>query len=368
MKKRSMKSLAVLLAIVCLMSIALTACGNTSENPGNDTQHPESQTPTTQTPTTQTPTTQPHPTQPPADETTEWPFELFASDLPDGYKKVNEQTGTVVEELYTTYAYDNDGVAGEAMEARMYVYLPYDYDESQQYDVLYLMHGGGEAEGYWFGMDKYAEGGEKYNKAQHYCTNMLDNMFANGDCANVIIVTPTTNNNGTDKFPYELNNDIIPYIESKYSTYAAGDVSTENLIATRDHRAFAGFSMGSITTRNVWQKSLEYIAYLGNYSGFDPNEEGSVDNILALMNEGGAYADYELKYWFNATGDLDTAERDHLDHYARILEGGSSFLQEGEDYMNGDNCIMVDKPGFGHAYNGWVVDLYNSLLVFFKVP
>lgn len=93
------------------------------------------------------------------------PFERFVYDLPKGIKKANEHAGTVTQEDYTTYVYDENGVPGEAISATLYVYTPYGYDSSKEYNILYLMHGGGDNQGYWFGMAEYAEGGEKWSKA-----------------------------------------------------------------------------------------------------------------------------------------------------------------------------------------------------------
>lgn len=76
----------------------------------------------------------------------------------------------------------------------------------------------------------------------------------------MIVVCPTYNNESdtessdyslalelTDNYHNELINDLIPAVESTYSTYAA-DTTPDGLRESRDHRAFCGFSMGSVTT------------------------------------------------------------------------------------------------------------------------
>lgn len=309
-------------------------------------------------------------------EEAESPFQVFVYDLPKGYKKANDNAGTVTEEKYTTYKYDENGVAGEPIEATLYVYTPYGYDETKEYNILYLMHGGGDNEAYWFGMKEYAPGGEKYSKAQQkYTVNVLDNMIANGVCGDVIVVTPTFYNNfnatgDLARFMYEMKNDIIPTVEAKYATYAKGDVSPENLIATRDHRAYSGLSMGSMTGfEAIWGGCVDYISWIGNFSGFagpgdQVDRDGAAQKLVDKKN--GEFAPYAINYWYNGTGTKDSAEPDHVAGYAIILEKGASFLQEGEDLAKGDNCILVNKPEKGHAYNGWIVDLYNVLNVFFK--
>ena len=157
--------------------------------------------------------------------------ELWA--VPEKYDAVEcPEKGTLERVEYATKAYATDG---RAVTKSAYVYLPYGYDESQEYDILYLMHGTGDDEAYW--LEEYS-----YNKT------MVDNLIYYGDIRPLIIVTPTfyTEDDCADNldeltysFRDELRLDLMPYIESRYSTYAqtADDVGFE---ASRDHRAFAG--------------------------------------------------------------------------------------------------------------------------------
>ena len=304
-----------------------------------------------------------------AEETAESPYSIFVYDLPKGIKKPNEQAGTVTEEHYSTFVYDDNGNPGEPVDAVLYVYTPYGYDPAKQYNVLYLMHGGGEQVGFWFGVGDYAKGGPLYNKAQATtAVNLIDNRIASGECEPLIVVTPSFVTNETKNFKYELRNDILPAVEAKYASFAGGDVTPEGLRASREHRAFAGFSKGSMTTIfSAWDGCFDCFAYIGNLSGMDPFDEGIVESILAKMAEGGVYAGLKMKYWYNGNGTEDTAEADHLRNYAKMLDLGGEMWQEGEHYESGDNCIMVDKPGKKHNHASWMVDLYNMLNVFFKV-
>ncbi len=91
-------------------------------------------------------------------------------------------------------------------------------------------------------------------------------MIEKGLIKPVLMVAPTYVVPGKDEFwaaanfSYELNNYLIPAFESAYKTYAQ-DVTPEAIQATRTHRAFAGFSMGALCTWNVFQNSLDQIAY-----------------------------------------------------------------------------------------------------------
>ena len=161
------------------------------------------------------------------------------------------------------------------VEKDLYVYLPYGYDESKDYNVIYLMHGGGEDEKYWLTEERMGKG----------TVALLDRMVDKGEMEPTIIVCPTfySFEGGSSRkaitvlgqlrwrqvvFWQELRNDVIPLIETTYHTYAHGDVSEENLKATREHRGFAGFSMGSATSlQSAFIHCFDIMAYIGSYSG-----------------------------------------------------------------------------------------------------
>ena len=94
-----------------------------------------------------------------------------------------DQQGTLEEFSYTARAYaleEAEGTGEEiVVEKKAQVYLPYGYDESKEYNILYLMHGGGETYTYWLidmGMTT---------------RNVLDDMIKDGKCDPVIVVAPT---------------------------------------------------------------------------------------------------------------------------------------------------------------------------------
>lgn len=366
MKKQSIVFIAMMLVIACVMSIGLIACsaGGPETNTGAPAAAIPGDTPAAAEPTEGIKTI---------------PFEDFAYDLPDGYETPTDRHGEILEETYTTYLYDNEGNRGEKIEATLYVYTPASYDPGKQYNVIYLMHGSGEEAGYWLGAGPYAEGGERYNAAQtKYTTNVFEHMIADGRCDEAILVTPTLMDQFTSddyfggssiakliRVSYQFKNDILPFVESRYSTYAGGDVSDAGLIASRDHRAYAGLSLGSMTGfQAIWMNCVEYFAYIGNFSGCDAYEGGLAYTVAENLNS--KYADYDIKYWYNGNGTNDHMHDDHAVGYAIMLERCPDKFTEGKDYANGQNCAFVDKPGKDHTYSSWIVDFYNVMSVFFK--
>lgn len=143
----------------------------------------------------------------------------------------------------------------------MGVYTPPGYTAGKKYPVLYLIHG--------FGSD--------YRQWIYWCQagNIADNLIADGKIQPMIMVFPNgdakltvtdtaaaSRSGKTDGFegyrkPFEedLLKDIIPYIDSCYSTKT-----------DRAHRALAGLSMGGGQSLNIGLYHLEKFAYVGGFS------------------------------------------------------------------------------------------------------
>lgn len=306
-------------------------------------------------------------------QTTMFVWELGGVD--ETLKIACEKQGTIETISYTTHAYAIEASTGQMellLEKTMNVYLPYGYSEDQQYDVLYLMHGGGENQGYWFGVGDYSPDMFQKYQATNCVKNILDNMIDKGLCKPLIVVTPTfySEVEGYESyemdfpayFGKELKESIMPLIAERYATYAQG-TNAEALVAARDHQAYAGFSMGSMTSfQSVMTYCTDYISYIGSYSaGYSPDSEAikaGVDSVVDALN--GEYKDYKINYWFNANGTMDSAHDGHVETYQQLTE------RLPERFVEGETCMFIDLPGGAHTYPSWEIDLYNTLLLFFK--
>ncbi len=134
-----------------------------------------------------------------------------------------------------------------------YVYTPPGYDKKREkrYPVLYLQHGGGEAESCWVWQGKI--------------NHIMDNLLADGQCPEMIVVMncgyvyplEETEHTGSFITPVEdlIVRDSIPFIDKKYRT-----------LPDRHHRAIAGFSMGGGQTLNTVAAYPEYFANAGVFS------------------------------------------------------------------------------------------------------
>ncbi len=168
--------------------------------------------------------------------------------IPDAVRKPAAQQGKIEEFKYT--AHKN----GKTIQKHARVYLPYGYkakDKKTKYDVLYLMHGGGDK------TTSFLTPPQDWLRLR----DILDNLIAEGKMRPIIVVTPTfydddenigANNmndaiNLTRSFHTELQNDLIPTVERAYNTHLEGKDSIA-VTKSRDHRAYGGFSMGALST------------------------------------------------------------------------------------------------------------------------
>jgi enterochelin esterase-like enzyme len=195
----------------------------------------------------------------------------FAPAFPDPPVGFNVQRDNVPHGKFADVQYDSKTLG---KRRQMGVYTPPGYSADKKYPVLYLLHGLGEAYGQWI----------------YWCkaTVIMDNLIADGKIKPVIMVFPNgdsklvfgdtskANRSGrADGFegygkPFEddLLKDIIPYIDSHYSTLADGK-----------HRAIAGLSMGGGQSLNIGLYNLKTFAYIGGFSSA-PNT-----NMVGGMNK-----------------------------------------------------------------------------------
>lgn len=271
---------------------------------------------------------------------------------PAAYKTDCSRQGKIESLAYKTSVYTNQ------LTKTAYVYLPYGYDASKQYNILYLMHGGGGNEKSIFVENKVL---------QRY----LDHMIANGDIEPMIVVTPTVNNAaGSDatannkNFWNELKQDVVPAIEGKYSTYAAS-TSASDLKASRSHRAFAGFSMGSLCTWGVLLHDLDYFRYIMPLSG-DCWEGSTADEKAtaietAIAKQGYGKNDFEL---LCMTGSKDIAYS-AMNAQVEAMKKKTGTFAYTSDFSKGNFYFMVCEGGT-HWWDGYICDyIYDGLPYFF---
>jgi enterochelin esterase-like enzyme len=196
------------------------------------------------------------------------------------------------------------------------VYTPPGYmNGSEEYPVLYLVHGAGDSSDSWTSVGK-----------AHY---ILDNLIAAGKAKPMIVVMPfghtpeRSNPNGASilvntDFGEDLIKDLIPYVDASFRT-----------LASQENRAMAGLSMGGAHTVRFGLTHPELFDYIGIFSmglGLrDPAEiaEYETANRAALRR---------------ASQDLN------LVYYAM---GKDDFLYA----TAAPTRAMLENNGIGHVYN-----------------
>lgn len=251
---------------------------------------------------------------------------------PETYKEEAEHPGTV-----TAVTYDN----GEG-EKFFNIYVPYGYeDNTDSYNVLYIVHGGGGTPNNYINPEK-ATGFQK----------VIDHMFEDRVCDPFILVsvswkpaeTEIEQGYYSEEQDYtvlfardELPNCIVPYVDEHYRTNA-----------DRDHRAFSGFSMGGCTTWNVLMYDLKDFATLIPLSGdcwaveqtggkTKPAETAEAI-AQAITAQGMTADDFRI---FAATGSVDMA----LENLAPQIIA----MQENEMFRFGENTFWGVMEGINHG-------------------
>jgi enterochelin esterase-like enzyme len=266
------------------------------------------------------------------------------------------------------------------------VYTPAGYSSSQKYPVLYLLHGIGGNERHWSGPGAAAA--------------ILDNLIADKKAVPMIVVMPHGRSSNEPEtslfggrgrgargaapeaatagggqagpgappaagdgraggrtggapggrggaamavefqayaaFERELLADLIPFIESKYST-----------LADREHRALAGLSMGGGQSLNFGLGNLDAFAWVGGFS--------SAPNTMppAQLVRDASVARQKLKLLWVSCGDQDSL--------FNISEGVHKYLVE----QKVPHIWHIDVGG-AHTFPVWKNNLYHLSTLLFR--
>lgn len=274
--------------------------------------------------------------------------------IPSEYlrRRVDEQSGTIEKISYQTKDYFGDE---SEITKHAYVYLPYNYDENKKYNVLYLMHGIGGNENEW-GM----------NNQSSMVKIMMDNLIYNGEIEPFIIVTPngrssaefantSSDFNAFYVFGKELRNDLIPYIESNYSTYGEYDENGYDMTAARNHRAMAGLSMGGMQTINIGMgENLDILSYFGAFSAAPTTNNAS--KIAALLEE---FPDYDINFFYNICGTEDGIA------IASASAAVNNLTNLTDRLVDGENFVWQTVSG-GHDFKIWYLGFFNFAKLVFQ--
>ncbi len=184
--------------------------------------------------------------------------------------------------------------------------------------------------------------------------NVLDHGIQSGEIQPMIVVCPTYNNTSpedsgnyslalqlTNNYHNELVNDLIPIVDSTYST-----------MPDRDRRAFCGFSMGSMTTWRTFQYCLDEFRY------FMPSSGGpalSAEGYAKIIEDSG----YEWNefFIFAATGTADFAGAGFKRGIEAMAENAAFRFADNETE---GNLYYLESDG-NHSGTYAMMYFYNGL-------
>lgn len=264
------------------------------------------------------------------------PTATISDSIPEKYSEIrnDEGAGTVKTISYTAHDSEN----GNTYTKNANIYLPANYSEDKKYNVLYLLHGIGGDENEW-GM---------YND-ESKVKAIMDNLAYYGDIDSFIVVTPNGKASESGSIPSfynfgaELRNDLIPYIDSHYSTYA-----------DRDHRACAGLSMGGMQTINIGiGECVDLFSYFGAFSAAPTSNPASKTAELL------ADKDYPIHYFYNICGLQDGIA------YWSASAAAKNLPEVCDKFVDGENFMWQELDG-EHNFDIWYLGFYNFAQKAFK--
>lgn len=245
---------------------------------------------------------------------------------------LNKKRGDIPHGKIEMVEYDSKTVG---TRRKMLVYTPPGYSAEKKYPVLYLLHGIGGDETEW----------QRYAQPEV----LLDNLIADGKAVPMIVVMPNGRAQKDDRptgnvfasapafetFEFDLLNDVIPTIESRYSVYT-----------NRESRAIAGLSMGGGQSLNFGLKHLDKFAWIGGFSSA-PNTKPPAE----LIPDPEA-AKQKLKLLFLSCGNKDGLIRISQEFHSYLKEKGIPHIWH------------VDNNG--HDPTHWRNTLYHFVQLLFR--
>ena len=282
--------------------------------------------------------------------------------IPDGYENPATQQGTLNKLTYDTWESFSYEQKSNKITKEAWVYLPYGYTDEEEYNVFYLSHGGWSNETTLMGTDDNPKSFK----------NIIDNAIQDGNIKPLIIVLPTYNNTSendsgdyslaiqlTNQFHNELVNDLIPAVESKYSTYAK-DTTPQGLKESRDHRGFGGFSMGSVNTWNTFRYCLDYFRYFMPMSGSYTTDGEYMADLV--RQQGYSSQDFFI---FAASGTDDFAYSAFKAQIMAMANNSGGMFKLAKNESEG-NMSFLEREGYKHDAKATDEYTYNGLRFFWN--
>lgn len=273
--------------------------------------------------------------------------------VPEQFRVPAARHGELVQLHYQSRVYHPELPSyGETYEKSVRVYLPYGYDPTHEYPVVYILHGGG-------GDDYY----DWLSENDPSPTTLLENLLEAGKAEPCVLVFPNMRSDPNQSnrnsswtsfyhFAADLRHDLIPFIETHYS-----------VAKTREARAICGLSMGGFQTLATGIGDLYDL--FGWYGAFSCSFNGghgmtfSLEKALDIIET----SEYGLPYLYWCCGTADPACYAQFARDTAMLE---RYLPACRKLEKGRNLEVAHIEGGGHNYAVWQYALFHFLQRIFK--
>jgi enterochelin esterase-like enzyme len=251
-----------------------------------------------------------------------WSWVMVPGPAADYMAQTNGPHGTVS----TVYYYSKVLQSQE----QMLVYTPPGYNrDHRSYPVFYLYPGGGGMDTDW-----------TVNMRANF---IMDNLIAAHHARPMIIAMPEYNlrncpNFGTDLFPQQLTQDVIPTMERNF-----------RVLPGSRNRALAGLSSGAGCVINTLVADPAAFSYFGAFSPNWPASTVITQNYQGLLNNPAINRDVKL-FWITKGGPSDIVTT-QLPNYLAIFDQ----YHINYTYDPGTNYGAT----FGHVWDTWRKALEN---------
>ena len=141
-------------------------------------------------------------------------------------------------------------------------------------------------------------------------------------------------------------------MEGKYNSFA-NTTAIDDLIASRDHRAFMGFSMGSVATWRTFEYGLDYFRYFFPSSGAITSDGSYMDNIV---KQAGYSKDDYFICGMSGTNDFSYSG---FTSQMNAMFNAEYFIKANNE--NDGNIFYSIKEGYSHDGRASSEYFYNAL-------
>ena len=269
--------------------------------------------------------------------------ERFEQDIVEVQPKdiLEKRRGVTYPELEKYYYYSH--TAGRRTGVN--VLLPADYNSGKSYPVLYILHGSGDDED-WLADDRLC------------ISVMLNNLIADGDAEEMIVVTPyiycsrempvctgldPENWRNFDNFINDMMEDLRPFINSTFS--AADD---------RAHTAITGTSAGGRESLYIGFSHPELFGFIGAVCPASGVVRDVGNPPFTLQPEQFCFREERPYLLLISAAEHDDAVLDYPFQYHDMLTA------------NGTPHLFHVMTKSGHDYKSVISHLYNFLRMIFR--